>query len=191
MSAPRPDGREISTSASVCASRRAPSCASESRREGLDGSARANEGRARASLSARALDLLGEAKRARTGDFVFPGSGAGRSPSVMLPFGLSRLGGKRNPFPPRGRRGPARPRHRRRGGAGLPAGRRARKAAGAHGGVGAFPRAEHSRQCRETFRRADSAWNGIPKPSATRGAASPLATFRRPNETGRRVRAVE
>src|ERR1700688_759044 len=120
MSAPRPDGREISTSASACASRRAPSCASESRREGLDGSARANEGRARASLSARALDLLGEAKRARTGDFVFPGSGAGRPLSVMaMEMVLRRMGldnvtvhgfrsafrdwaGNENPFPARG-----------------------------------------------------------------------------------------
>ena len=37
----------------------------------------------RVPLSARALDLLGEAKKARTGDFVFPGSGAGRPLSVM------------------------------------------------------------------------------------------------------------
>jgi integrase len=37
----------------------------------------------RVPLSARALDLLVEAKRARTGDFVFPGSGAGRPLSVM------------------------------------------------------------------------------------------------------------
>jgi hypothetical protein len=62
-----------------------------------------------------------------------------------LPFGLSRLGGKRNPFPARGRGGRARPRHRRRRGAGLSPRGRARKEAG----VGGFPRAEHSQQCRE------------------------------------------
>ena len=37
----------------------------------------------RVPLSARALDLLGEAKRARTGEFVFPGRGADRPLSVM------------------------------------------------------------------------------------------------------------
>ena len=37
----------------------------------------------RVPLSARALDLLDEAKRARAGDFVFPGSRAGRPLSVM------------------------------------------------------------------------------------------------------------
>jgi integrase len=37
----------------------------------------------RVPLSGRALDLLGDSKRARTGDFVFPGSGAGRPLSVM------------------------------------------------------------------------------------------------------------
>jgi integrase len=37
----------------------------------------------RVPLSARALDLLGEAKRARTGEFVFPGRGADRPLSGM------------------------------------------------------------------------------------------------------------
>jgi integrase len=47
----------------------------------------------RVPLSARALDLLGEAKRARTGDFVFPGSRAGRPLSVMaMEMVLRRMG---------------------------------------------------------------------------------------------------
>ena len=47
----------------------------------------------RVPLSARALDLLGEAKQARTGDFVFPGSSAGRPLSVMaMEMVLRRMG---------------------------------------------------------------------------------------------------
>ena len=47
----------------------------------------------RVPLSARALAVLGEAKKARTGDFVFPGSGAGRPLSVMaMEMVLRRMG---------------------------------------------------------------------------------------------------
>jgi hypothetical protein len=49
----------------------------------------------------------------------------------------------------------------------------------------AFPRAEHSRQCREPSGER-IVLHGVPKPSATRGAGSlqrTLATFRRPIET--------
>jgi len=102
-----------------------------------------------------------------------------------LPFGLSRLGRQRNAFSARGSGSRARPCDRRRGGAGLSPRRRARKTADAHGGVGAFPRAEHSRQCREPS-GGRIVLHGVPKPSATRGAGSPqrtLATFRRPIET--------
>jgi hypothetical protein len=61
----------------------------------------------------------------------------------------TRLGGKRNPFPARGRRGRARPCRRRRRGAGLSTGRRARKSGGRSWRRGRISSAEHSRQCRE------------------------------------------
>ena len=113
----------------------------------------------RVPLSDRALAILERLSEARTGDLVFPSPrGRGRcltwrwrrscadwksmTRRFMVSARLPRLGGQRDAFRARGRRGGACACYRRQGRASLSARRRARKATGAYGRMGGVVRAE-------------------------------------------------